>query len=311
MIHTSVPPRRAAASPPAPLRLAFAHRQEFDRSARFDDQDRELFSDLATSCGFAVDEDVFDAGRTTYASMISALLPALAPYDDGFDLALLAHATPDAGHGRPMSRLARSTTRTGLAFALSDQGATSAFTALELAASGTVVDGGRRALVVVAEQSAVFPHGPVPEPLRVRRDTAVALVLDVSGELGGLSCEHRSGVGPGMVSSLVTAYLADASDGAVRPLLIAGAGLAGHRDGMPGSAELRTAPPGMPCAGIWSVLIDELPRLNRRRRTVVLADYDERFGYLGLCRVDAAAQERRTGAAGGAGGQSHEGGRRS
>ncbi|WP_327322115.1 hypothetical protein OG735_06155 [Streptomyces sp. NBC_01210] len=273
------------------MRLAHVHGREFDRIESFEDRDREFFSDLVASYGLPVDEEGFDAGRTTYAAMVSALLPALAPYDDGFDLALLAHATPDAAPGWPMSRLVRSTSRTGLAFAVSDQGVTSPFTALRLARDGVAVEDGRRALVLVAEQSAVFHRGPVPEPLRARRDAAVALVLDTSGELGTLVPEQRSGIAPGEVASLLAAYLAGATGRTGRPVVIAGAGLTGHRDGPPGGADLLTAPPGMPCAGIWSVLADELPRLRREGRTVVLADYDARLGYLGLCRVDLAVQE--------------------
>ncbi|MEU8890062.1 hypothetical protein [Streptomyces sp. NPDC048442] len=297
MIHTSVPPRVAAAgsaAPPPPLRLAHVRRRDFEPGEAFHAQDREYFSDLAASARLPVDETCFGTGRTTYAAMVSALLPELAPYDDDFDLALLAHATPDSTPGWSMSRLVRSTARTGLAFAVSEQGVTSPFAALRMAVEGIPVDGARRALVLIAEQSAVGHRGPVPEPLRARHDTAVALVLDASGPLGGLAAEQRTGVEPGDVSRALTghlAHLAQSAGGTERPVLIAGAGLTGSWDGVPEGVDLRTTPPGMPCAGIWAVLADELADPRRAARTVLLAEYDARFGYLGLCRVDATAQE--------------------
>ncbi|MFI0975843.1 hypothetical protein ACH4SP_02305 [Streptomyces sp. NPDC021093] len=298
MIHTSAPPRTAtagSAAPPTLLRLAHVRRRDFGRNEAFDASDREYFSDLAASARLPVDEDCFGAGRTTYSAMVSALLPELVPYGDDFDLALLTHATPDSTPGWSMSRLVRSTARTGLAFAVSEQGVTSPFAALRMAVGGIPVEGAHRVLVLVAEQSAVGHRGPVPEPMRAGRDTAVALVLDVSGPLGGLTAEHRSGVEPDDVSRALTSHLAQLTDrssgGPGQPLLIAGAGLTGSSHDVPDGVNLRTAPPGMPCAGIWAVLADELAEPRRAARTVLLADYDARFGYLGLCRVDTTAQE--------------------
>ncbi|TLQ47866.1 hypothetical protein [Streptomyces marianii] len=289
-MHTSVPPPAVGA--PAPLRLAHAHGQAFTpgEAARvpFAEGDREFFSDLVSTAGLPVDDDAFTRGRTAYAAMVSAILPQLTPRDD-FDLALLAHATPDATPGWPLSRLERSTARTGLAFAISDQGTTSPFAALRIAVRGIAVQGARRALVLITEQSAVYHRGPIPEELRARHDTGVALVLDASGELGALECDQHSGVAPGDVPARLAALAPPAEGSTGRPVLIAGAGLTRHWAGVPEGYTLHTAPAGMPAAGIWSVLAERLPDLRRTGRPVVLADYDARFGYLGWCRLDVAA----------------------
>ncbi|MEU6990913.1 hypothetical protein ABZ953_09705 [Streptomyces sp. NPDC046465] len=289
-MHTSVPPPTAGA--PAPLRLAFVHRREFAPEEAADEPfpagDREFFSDLVSTAGLPVDDDAFTRGRTVYAAMVSAMLPELAPHDD-FDLALLAHATPDAAPGWPLSRLERSTPRTGLAFAISDQGITSPFAALRMAVRGIAVQDARRALVLITEQSAVYHRGPIPEELRARHDTGVALVLDASGELGALECDQLAGVAPGDVPARLATLTPPVADGTVRPVLIAGAGLARHWAGAPEGYTVHLAPDGRPAAGIWSVLAEQLPDLRRTGRPVLLADYDARFGYLGWCRLDVAA----------------------
>ncbi|MEU6477900.1 hypothetical protein ABZ858_13575 [Streptomyces sp. NPDC047017] len=268
------------------------HRREFPSgdAARgpLAEGDREFFTDLASTAGLPVDDDAFTRGRTAYAAMVSAMLPELTPPDD-FDLALLAHATPDATPGWPLSRLERSTTRTGLAFAISDQGTTSPFAALRMAVRGIAVQDARRALVLITEQSAVYHRGPIPEESRARYDTGVALVLDASGGLGALDCDQHAGVAPGDVPARLAALAPPAAAGPARPVLIAGAGLTRHWAGAPEGYTVRTAPEGMPAAGIWSVLAEQLPDLRRTGRRVVLADYDARFGYLGWCRLDVTA----------------------
>ena len=287
MIHTSVPPR-AAAVRTAALRLAHIHWQVFERRGPFTEWGRTYIDDLLRSHGLAVDEGCFAEGRVTFAEMISAMLPGLAPYDDRFDLALLAHATPDAEPGRPMSRLSASIPEAGLVIAISEQGITSPFTALRLAGSRIVVPESRRALVVIADQSVLFHLQPVPELLRARCDAAAVLVLDESGELGSFSAEHHTGVAPEEVSSLLAGWLANLAAETARPLVIAGSGLTDHCNESTADVDLVRAPAGMPCVGLWSTFADELPRLRPACRTVVLADYEAQLGYLGLCRVDVA-----------------------
>ncbi|MEV5981354.1 hypothetical protein [Streptomyces sp. NPDC052114] len=294
MTYTAVPPSASAAGTrtPVPLRLAAVHRRGFDPAEAVDGPltagDREFYADLVTAGGLPVDEEAFTGGRTTYAAMVSAMLPELAPRDD-FDLVLLAHATPDATPGWPLSRLERSATRTGLAFAVSDQGATSPFGALRMAVNGIAVQDAGRALVLIAEQRAVYHRGPIPEDLRARHDTAVALVLDTSGELGALDCHQHAGVAPADVPGRLAAQAPPAGEGTDRPVLIAGAGLTRHWGAAPDGFEVHTVPDGMPAAGIWWALAGRLADPRRAGRTVVLADYDARHGYLGWCRLDVAA----------------------
>jgi hypothetical protein len=46
-------------------------------------------------------------------------------------------------------------------------------------------------------------------------------------------------------------------------------------------ADVRVAPPGRPCAGVWFTFADQLSDGS----SLLVADYDEEFGYLGLCGV--------------------------
>jgi hypothetical protein len=274
-IYTSTPPTEPARRPA--LRLARVCWRELDRRAPHPAHDRSYAEELLRCHGIAAGERRFSGGRTTFRDLVSGIVPDLVPHHENFGVALLAHATPDAEPGWPMSRLATLVPGSGPGFAVSDHGTTSAFTALRLA-EVTVPDV-TRALVLVADQaSPVFDGDPVPEPWHARRNAVAALVLDVGGELGRPEVCQRAGVPAESVPRLMRSWLAEV--GRPAPLII-GAGLAGVWDGA--GADLRQAPPGMPCAGIWSVLADALNDPNRGDHTVLLADYDALHGYLGTC----------------------------
>ncbi|UGT61029.1 hypothetical protein [Nocardia asteroides] len=289
MIHATVPPSTTMSCRLPALPLAHLHWQVFERREPFTALGRTYTEDLLRSQGVAVDEQSFVGGRVTFAEMISEMLPALAPYDDRFDLALLAHATPDAEPGRPTSRLAAAVPDAGPVFGISEQGITAPFTALRLAGRRIVVPGSRRALVVIADQSILFHRLPVPEQLRARHDAAVLLVLDESGRLGSLTADQHPGVAPEQVSSLLEQWLIPAPGSPHRPLVIAGSGVTDHWNVSTTDVDLVRAPAGMPCVGVWSTLAGLMPELRRTGRTVVLTDYEERLGYLGLCRIEVTA----------------------
>nr|MDT0656949.1 hypothetical protein [Micromonospora sp. DSM 115978] len=267
--------------PPATLRLARIERRTFDRGGPYDPEDGRYFTDLLTSYGMKLRAGALDEGRNSFRDMVAGLLPRLRPYHDRFDLAILAHVTPDAEPGWPMCYLTDAVARPGLAFAISDQGLVAAFTALRIALDGVLPHTDGRAQVWVIDQCARLHDGPVPDRLRATRDSAVALVLDRDGGLGHLSVGQRTGVAPGAAADRLGTVLA-AGDGRATTTVL-GAGLAPHvpGDGLDGRV-VRPAP-GTPGTGVWSALADELGRAGGATpHRYLVADYDEDLGHLGI-----------------------------
>lgn len=279
--------------PPGPLRLARIEQRVFGAGRPFVDADRTYFADLMASYGSTVRTDDFAAGRNTFRDMIEGLLPELGSWGDRFDLAVLAHSTPDAEPGWPMCYLGDAVSAAGLAFAISDQGYTAPFTALRLLLDSPHTYGARRVQLWTMDQTALLHDRPVPERIRPRRDCAVVLVLDEHGELGTMSATQRAGVASADVADLLRARLHEAGAPDVPVSLLVGLGLASRVDGSWPADDVRTAEPGAPCTGVWSLLAAHRPRLLATGRRVVLADYDEELGYLGTCTIDIPARRAR------------------
>jgi hypothetical protein len=237
---------------------------------------QEYFTDLLASYGMSPRPGAFDAGRTSYQEMVAAMMPELVPLAAGFDLAVLAHASPDAEPGWPMCYLADAVPAAGLAFAISDQGATAPFTALRLVLDSAWANQARLALVLIMGNAAVLHDGPVPESARVTRDRAVALVLREGADLVLESVRQLTCV----PAQSVRARLDDALREVGGPLTaIFGQGLAGHVDGQVFAERVRWAAPGQPGTGIWSLLAQPQPDAPG---CVVLGDYDAELQYLSL-----------------------------
>ena len=268
-----------------PLRLALAEHQVFTGGGGYADDDRTYFADLLTSYGIAYRDELLDARRATFKEMVQPLVGRLGSAGEGFDIGVHAHVTPDAEPGWPMCHLTDALPHLGLAFAVSDQGVVAPFTALRLVADITRVDGGRRALVVVMDQAARQHSEPIPDRLRADRNVSVALVLDESGGLGAVSVLHLVGIPETKVGVRLGAEArAAAADGGALTV-VCGQGLTGHYGRLPAD-EVLSAPPGQPCTGVWSVVVESLPRWTAAGRRVLIADYDERLRYLCFCTVD-------------------------
>lgn len=237
---------------------------------------REYFTDLLASYGMSPRPGAFEAGRTSYQEMVAALLPDLVPLAAGFDLAVLAHVSPDAEPGWPMCYLSHAVPAAGLAFAVSDQGATAPFTALRLVLDSAWVNPARLALVLIMGNAAVLHDGPVPEPARITRDRAVALVLREGADLALESVRQLTCV----PAQSVRARLDDALREVGGPLTaILGQGLAGHVDGQVLAGRVRWAAPGQPGTGIWSLLAQQQ---RDAPGCIVMGDYDAELQYLSL-----------------------------
>ena len=258
--------------------LTLTRRQEYPPDlGRYSDLDRVYFADLLALHGVPYRDDLLDAGRTTFREMMAGLLDGLRPHHHGYGVAVLASATPDAEPGWPIPYLTDSAERPGLAFAVSDQGPLAPFTALELIVDIAATDRAGRALMVAMDQCARQHDEAVPDRIAATRNAAVALVFD--GSAPGAAVRVR--LSTGVTAPDVARLLADAGTGTMLPgTMLLGTGLAGR---VPGA---RAAPPGTPCTGPWSLLADALTDPGLARSRLVVADFAEELGYLGVCVVD-------------------------
>lgn len=278
------------------LRLAAVHRFEFGAESRYTSQDRTYFTDLFATFGTVPDENAFESGRTTFRDMAARLVLSAGELADGFDMAVLAHATPDAEPGWPMSVLVEAVPGAGLVLGVSDQGVVAPFTAMRLVLD-QVYDGPViRAAVWILDQSATLHTEPVPDNRRATRNAAVALVLTDTGTLGPFgfaqqhSCEDAV-----QVRAALDAALTQLADDGPPVTVVCGEALVPYVEHHPLAGAVRVAPAGQPCTGVWFVLADCLSAGDR----VLIADYDEEFGYLGLCGMEPTGRSAQPMSAGG------------
>lgn len=231
---------------------------------------RPYLTDLAATRGLVLREDVLGTGQAYVelaAPVVDAVTATLRP-DEPVDLLVLAYGVPDVQPGRNAAlRLAARCPGRPLAFAVCDQGPAAAFTALRLAADYAATGAGTRAVLVVAEQSAVPYRLTAPAPVPDRH-AAVALLL----ESGPERTEVRTHLAlpPEAVGAVLAAEVAELAGERDGVTLVLGPGL----DAVPGT-EVRRAAPGLPYTGTWARLADGEPG-----RFLVIADYDPALGYL-------------------------------
>jgi hypothetical protein len=281
------PPDRRAGADRIPLAVARVEHLSVRPARPFGDEDRVYFTDLMRSYGVECPEHLFDAARTSFTDLVEAILPRLRPYDDRFDLAVLAGVTPDCQPAFPMCRLGDAVPGAGLAFQIADQGVVAAFTALDVIGKSLLVDGGRRALLIVLDQSAFLHTRPLPERLRVTADSAAVLVLDEAGRLGSVAAPRAVPAGAADVAAALDAELRQAWP-AAPDALVCGSGLVPHVPGGVRAGRVLPAPPGLPGTGVWAVLAAHLPRWRDGGARVVLADFDEEQGRLSTCAIEVA-----------------------
>lgn len=241
------------------LRITRARARRFDgRSELSLDPDLRVFvTDLTRPYGLPVREDLLRAGvGHSYEEMAAGLLREELADDEPVDLLILAFDSPDVRPGAPSSlALSRSCPGSPLAFAVCDQGLGAAFTALRLAAEYHRTGFCRRAVVVVAEQTALHyaPGAPVRLP---ERHGAVVLV-----------CEEA----PGESMDIRQMPCADEPEKEVRTLA---------ESLEPGTALVRGpgvgGPTAQPFTGVWAELAEGLPQ----RTPVLVASFDRRLGVL-------------------------------
>ncbi|MFE4975005.1 hypothetical protein ACFRAR_23245 [Kitasatospora sp. NPDC056651] len=251
---------------PAGLRLTRVLARRFDgRSETSLDPDLRVFvSDLVRPYGLPLREDLLEEGvGHSYEELAAGLLREALAEDEAADLLVLAFDTPDVRPGAPSSlALSRSVPGNPLAFAICDQGGAAAFTALRLAADHQRTGGCRRAVVVLAEQTAL--HYEPPEPVALpERHAAVVLVCEQAPG-AGLAVRQTRGV-----RSPEEAVRAEAGELGPEAVLLLGPGF--------GAGE---ASPAQPFTGLWAELAERLPRWRADGRPVLVAGYDRRLGVL-------------------------------
>lgn len=247
-------------------RLRRIGRHDFGVGTPFTEDEKVYFRDLLASHGLPCPEERFAGGRTTFTEMVEWVIDWLGPVDDPFDIALLAHTTPDAQPGSPMSFLTTAVPVSGVAFAVSDQGVVAPFTALDLLSRH------ERGLLVIADQRALVHDLPVPEVVAPRRDSAVVLEFGGSAGLATVAPCLRTDVRPVDIGPVLADVDPDAT-------VVVGAGVARHWQ--PDGAV--TIHNGAPCTGLWAALADLVAGSATGR--VVLVDYEETLGCLGTCVV--------------------------
>ncbi|GAB3898268.1 hypothetical protein GCM10029964_082430 [Kibdelosporangium lantanae] len=259
---------------------------------------RPYLTDLAATQGLALREEVLGTGQA-YAQLAAPVIEAVTAIDEPVDLLVLAYGVPDVQPGRHAAlHLAAHCPGRPLAFAICDQGPTAAFTALRLIADHP----GDRALLVVAEQSAVpYPlTAPAPVPDRhaavavlFERRSAAALTRRAAvppqlepgpvavplSEPGPSAIVVRTHVGlpPDAVATVLVADVAELAG--ADATLVFGSGV---DSSPPGARDVLRADPGLPYTGLWARLADVEPG-----RMAVVADYDPTLGYLCLAAMAA------------------------
>ncbi len=266
---------------PAPIRLATVEHVLFGEGGPFHPLDRAYFADLWELYGLPWDDEFVSGKRNSFQDMTKHMLDRLGADAERFDVAVLANCTPDAEPGFPMPYL-ESRSQTGLVYAISDQGAASAFTALRLTAHAEPGDRPRRALVLVLDQSATLPGPSIPDQKRPVHDSAVAIVLDDDSGMGAPHIRTHVQPGPADIVGHLRAQLSDT----VPTSVICNPELLEHWRAADADVDIVPTVPGLPCTGPWAALAANLPSWSRTARRVVVSNYDSALGYLNTFRID-------------------------
>ncbi|MFC8719909.1 hypothetical protein [Kitasatospora sp. NPDC057198] len=280
----------------SPLRLTAAHALDLPgHSPLAADPDLRTFTaDLARPYGVELDEDALAGARGhSYDALAEHAVRALTDPARPVDLLVLVYALPDVRPGQAVAlRLADSCPGAPLSFAICDEGAGAAFSALLIADAYARTAGARRALLIAVEQADLHhrPHRPARLP---DRHSAAALLWEADG--GGrplLGTDSRTGTTEEQLDGALEELCAQLPEDA---LLLLGPGAAGARtpdgrtsDGRP----TRTARPGTPYTGGWAALADVLADPRYAERPLALADREPETGRIDLAHWAAAEPAR-------------------
>ncbi|WP_187284760.1 hypothetical protein [Streptomyces sp. uw30] len=239
----------------------------------------EFYAELGAPYGLPFARERYAASaRRTSVELAFGALDALGELPEGRtpELVVVAYATPDFVHAQLVASCVKGRLPgSPLAFALSDQGPLTAFSALRVAVEYARRCGFTRLLVLVVDQS-TQPFA-VPDAAAVHADSAVALLLDWDG---GAAPVRGMAQGPLSAPGLFAGWDPAAA-------VVAGAGLAEADCRLPSSdGPSATAGPGLPCTGVWAALLDAVAR--GVTGPVVVADHDPGRGLLAHCVLDCA-----------------------
>ncbi|MFB7380518.1 hypothetical protein ACFC6U_24195 [Kitasatospora purpeofusca] len=258
------------------------------------DPDLRVFvSDLVRPYGLPLREDLLAEGvGHAYEELAAGLLAEALGPDEPADVLIQAFDSPDVRPGAPTSlALSRSCAGTPTALALCDQGTAGAFAALRAALAYQRTGVARRAVVVLAEQTAL--HHQPPEPVTLPdRHCAVVLVCETlpgeeltvrqdSGAVVGRAESAESVESLKSVESVAEEVRRQAKALGEGAAVLLAAGLE-----VPGLDAVRV-PAGQPFTGLWSALAERLPGWRAERRPVLLADFDPRLGVLSTLTLRA------------------------
>lgn len=276
-------------------------------------------ADMLGPHGLALDPAALKPAGQAYDEMARALIGRIVPEGEQVELLVLAYAIPDITPGRSAAvRLSHDCPGVPMAFAISDQGAAAAFTALRLIRQYAATGEARRALLIVLEQAWLPYEPPLPAAVPAGH-SAVALLFGDTGDMDDTRdrseqseqsdqgdrtadlAQRPARLGPIVMRSPAAASaLADAlsalSDSAPdESTAIIGTLLASRAADLPGHANatglteqpaIRRGSAARPYTGVWWELADELSRPHAEPRRLVVADYDPDSLTLCLAALD-------------------------
>lgn len=275
----------------------FAARRFTGRSELSLDPDLRVYlGDMARPYGVALREDLLERGvGHTYGEMAEELIRDSVGEDEPVDLLILAYAIHDVRPGRATALyLSQVCPGTPMAFTVCEQGIAAPYTAVRLASEYLRVGDSMRALIVIAEQSALHyepieqPEAPVTLP---DEHSAVAVLFEGVGTTGLSSVREHAGIAPDEVRDLLGAQLADLGTGPGPRVLILGGGLSKYEIDADGFdvGQVVTAPPGRPCTGVWHELAQGYAQWSDQDARVILADYDRQLRTLCVCAIETSS----------------------
>ncbi|MGW4379941.1 hypothetical protein [Kitasatospora sp. NPDC004531] len=270
-------PRPATTLPrtASPLRLTTAHALDLpgDSPLAADPDLRTFTADLARPYGVALDEDALTGARgQSYAALAELAVRRLVDASRPVDLLVLVYATPDVRPGQSVAiQLGGECPGEPLSFALCDEGAGGAFSALRIADAYARTGGARRALLIAVEQADLH-HRPHRSARLPDRHSAAALLWEAAGGGRPLRLLNSTTAAAGIED--VAAELPEDA------VLVLGPGLADAE--VPHPVETRRARPGSPYTGGWAALGEALADPRLAGRPLALADLEPETGRLDL-----------------------------
>jgi hypothetical protein len=263
-VYVTRPPTRIGGSPP--LSIVRMVRQSFESADGAADPELTRFlDDLLAQYGMTRGARPIGQ-QPSYAEMGQTLLRRLVPGQAAVDLVVVAHSVPETDPRMSAAHLVNQLCPGDpLTFAICDRGTAIPFTALAMMREYAPA----RAILLLAEQGPLPYDCPGETP---SRSTAVAMVLEPTGQARITGIRQHTNVAPGEAGELVSKALAGCPDA-----LVVGRHV---------PSPFRTGPAGQLCTAVWWALADGLPGWLAAGRPVVVADYDPPLRQLCLATIE-------------------------